>query len=284
MEKIIKNEEFTFRSRQKEIELLTEKYPFVKKISIGQSVMGKDISALVIGQGQNPTLITGGFKGIDRVTSTVLMMFADELCSSINNNTPLAGINVKKVLENRSVIIVPTVNPDGCEIAYLGEKGAGAYSREIARISMGKPETIECNLRGVDINLNFLPQEDNVGKPSFAGYGGPYSESEPETAALTSLCRKIKIRQLISLHMGKGHIFYPITENMPERNESMLDVLSETSGYITVGSSVDNDFSMWFALNFKRPAFSVKVRQTPSNKAEELYEMLKEMLTISLLL
>ena len=91
--------------------------------SIGKSGCGREIFALQFGKAKNCPLLAAGFHGMEYLTVLAALSFAQEL------------------LPDKSVCIVPCVNPDGTEIALHG--------------TTEEERRWQANARGVDINHNF---------------------------------------------------------------------------------------------------------------------------------
>ena len=299
MERIIKNIDYTDVKLKKSIRELKKKYPFMDTFSIGQSCMGREILALKIGKSKSYILFTGAIRGSEGLTTTLLLKFCEELCFALQNNTSVCGMNIKKLMENRGIIIVPRVNPDGCEISLCGAAAAGAYVREIRRISCGDTLHWNSNLRGVDISHNFPADwytlrnaERSIGiyGPSKENYGGAFPESEPETAALTGLCRKVNITRAFSFSLNGKVIYSDFSDKISVRSDRLSSLMSEVSGY-AVDSKNDGvsggSFAQWFYETFNKPAFNVKIGEyeTPVSydKTEELYSEIKKLMVISFL-
>ncbi len=267
---------------------------------IGRSIAGRDIPAIIIGNTEDYALYAGGFHGSERLTVLLLAHFANELCKSLRDGTPISDIRAAGLVWDKGLIIVPCVNPDGYEVARAGAKEAGAFEGRIKRLCNGNTEHWNANLRGVDINHNFDADWDDVKRaekahgifgPGPTKYGGEHPMSEPETRAIAGLCKKYKIRHVLAFH-SQGEVIYPPPEELRiPRAEKMAQLLSTSSGYALespTGTAVGGGFKDWFIKEFGRPGFTVEIGKgrnpLPREQLEEIYNRLKEMLTIGMLL
>jgi len=296
MENIVKSKEYDYFERKKLIDSLCQKYTFIKKNVIGKSCAGREIHALKIGAAEEYSLIAAAFHGSERITSTVLLMFIEELCSAIKNDGYIAGLKANRALKGRGVIFVPMVNPDGCEISLLGAKGCGGYSCKIAKLCNNDFEHWNANLRGVDINHNFnadwvnlreRERSEGIYGPSPTRFGGYKPESEPETLALTELCRKIRIRHVVALHSQGEVIYWNFGNKQPPRSRKMAEIMATASGYaldVPSGIAAGGGFKDWFIECFNKPGFTVELGQgknpLPPEDTEKIYNRVKEMLTL----
>ena len=276
---------------------ITEEYPFIRSLIIGRSCAGRDIPALQLGKAGEYILISAAFHGSEYITETVLLRFVISLCEGLKNDLSVAGLNARKSLYGRGIIFVPCVNPDGCEIAIHGASGCGALLGNIARLCSGKFETWNANIRGVDINHNFSAgwedlhkreQEAGIVGPAPTRFGGYRAESEPETLALTELCRTRKIRHAVALHSQGEVIYWKYGEKIPARSEKMAEIMSTSSGYRLSepdGLAIGGGFKDWFISEFNRPGFTVEIgngkNPLPIEQAGELTERLREMLMLT---
>lgn len=278
---------------------LTEEYPFLSENVIGRSCAGRDIPALQLGRSAEYVLIAAAFHGSEYITETVLLRFIVMLCEALKGDTSLAGFNARRSLFGRGVIFVPCVNPDGCEIVLHGAAGAGALAANVARLCSGKFDSWNANLRGVDINHNFsagwqelsdLEKRYGITGPAPTRFGGWRPESEPETLALTELCRTRKIRHAVALHSQGEVIYWTYGDKIPRRSRKMAEILSTSSGYALSepeGLAVGGGFKDWFISEFDRPGFTVEMglgkNPLPIEQAAEITERLREMLMLSIM-
>lgn len=281
---------FCYMDYKEKTDEITRKYPFVARYKIGESVCGRDIYALNIGNYRRIVLFVGGFGARDAVTVRVLLEYFDRLCRAFKNKSGLSGVRISSPLLTRGLSVVPCVNPDGLEIASAGAESAGEYADFVRSVSNGDTTAWNANAKGVDISKNFNSQrekmplyEANKGifGPAASGYGGFAAESEPETAALVNFCEKNDVHHAIAL-LGNGKaINWRSEADDPENSKTMAKVLSVCCGYGIVNSRSADDFGSfkdWFCENYKRSALSLGVKC--GCDFEKTYKTLEEMLVI----
>ncbi|MBQ8648584.1 MAG: M14 family metallocarboxypeptidase [Clostridia bacterium] len=296
MEYIVNSKDYDYFERKRLINTLCNEYPFLNMKIIGRSCAGRDIHALRIGAANEYTLITAAFHGSERITSVVLLMFIERLCSAIAKNAHIAGLDAVKALHNRGIIFVPCVNPDGCEISLMGAAACGALSGTIGRLCRNDFTHWNANLRGVDINHNFnagweelrnLERKEGIFGPSPTRFGGYKPESEPETLALTELCRTRRIRHVTALHSQGEVIYWTYGEKRPPRSRRMAEIMATSSGYALdypTRLASGGGFKDWFISEFNRPGFTVELglgqNPLPPEQAQSIYKRVEEMLML----
>ena len=276
------------------------RYPSAELGSIGKSVMGKDLYYLKIGKGSSIVLYTAAFHGMERITSVLMLRFAERLLRAIDDDTEIAGIKARRAMIGRSLVIVPRVNPDGCDIALKGIGGCGYHAAKIYNWCDGNFSIWNANARGVDINHNFdagwnelQKMEKNAGiyGPSPTRYGGPSPESEPETCALTNLCRKNSICHVLAFHSQGEEIYWRYGEHTPQKGKKMAEVFAASTGYTLeapIGLASHGGFKDWFIEEFHRPGFTIEVGKGKNpldcRLLDEIYERIEEMLVLGIVL
>ncbi len=280
----------------KTVSRLRDEFPFIKTCTIGKSVMGKDIPALRLGRAAEYVLFAGGFHGSEHITVTLLLRFFEELCREYRDDGVIEGLNVRRAMYGRGLVVVPAVNPDGCEISRFGDIATGG-SRFIRRLSGGDFAHFNANARGVDINHNFNADWESLRErekqagilgPARSRYGGTAPESEPETAALCALCRGGSFRHALAFHSQGEVIYPPCGKTVPRRSERMAEIMAASSGYSIdspKGLAVGGGFKDWFIKEFERPAFTVEVGKgenpLPLADYPKIYERIRELMILS---
>ncbi len=294
MKNPIEAREYTYAEIRELMRQMREEYPFMRQAAIGKSVMGREITALQLGGDQEYVLYAGAFHGMERLSCTVLLQFAIELCEMRRLGKDM------ELPSGRGVLLVPLVNPDGYEIALRGAPGCGCSAARICRLCAGDYSRWNANARGVDINHNFdagwrqlqkLEQAAGIYGPNPTRYGGPKPESEPETAALVSLCRTQPIRHVLAMHSQGEVIYWSYGKNTPARSRSMAEALAKASGYALeepeeIASM--GGFKDWFIEEFGRPGFTIEIGkgENPLHPAglPDIYEKIRRMLILAALL
>ena len=284
-----------YESRKEIIGKLCEKYPFIKRSFAGKSVCGRCIDVLHIGNTKHRVLYCGGFHGSEYQTILALLKFVDECAHSIKNNSEIGDHNVGDFLRIRGLTVVPCVNPDGVEIALNGSDSALKYKDLVEEVSQNTDKW-QANARGVDINHNFnagwceLKKRElsrNIKKPAPTRFGGNCPESEPETKALTSLCRNTDFERALALHSQGREIYCSFGEHTPVLSFRLASVFSQASGY-NIGFpeeiATGGGFKDWFIEKFRKPALTIEMglgeNPLPLSEFESEYEILRNILSL----
>lgn len=250
---------------------LQKKYDFIKSEVIGESLCGRKIKGLKIGNEENMVLFACTFHGMEWLTSLVVLKFLDTICSYAYNKECICGINVFNCLESRGLYVVPCVNPDGVEISLKGSDSAKGFKNIVDDVCGGKTFDWQSNARGVDINHNFdagwarlhkLEKLNNISGPSKTRYGGKYPESEPETRAITKLCRNKNFEYAMAFHSQGEEIYWKYGDRIPKDAEKLARVFALASGYTLsepIGLAQGGGFKDWFINEFNKPAFTVEI-------------------------
>lgn len=300
MENIVVCKEYDYYERKKVIDNLCYKYTFLKKGVIGRSCSGKGIPILKIGSSESYALIVAGVHGSERITTNVLLMFIEELCSALQDDGYLADIKVSKALRGRGVVFVPCVNPDGCDISLLGKKACGEFGDKIEALCKGNFTRWNANLRGVDLNHNFdagweaLREKEiecGVLGPGPTRFGGYKPHSEPETVALTEFCERVNVRHCMALHSQGEVIYWNYGNKTPAKSRKMAEILATSSGYaldVPIAIADGGGFKDWFIDKFRKPGFTVEIgygkNPLPIEDAESIYRQIREMLLLYIIM
>jgi murein tripeptide amidase MpaA len=190
---------------EQELMALEQSHPERAALHIlGQSLEGRNIYALKISdqaasdEPEAEILFLGCHHAREWISVEVPLLLARHLLEQYT-----ADENVKALVDNAEIWIVPIVNPDGLE-----------YSIHVYRYWRKNRRLNADGSYGVDPNRNYgyqwgLDDEGSSPDPSSAVYRGTGPFSEPETQIVRDLVEQREFRALISYHNYTQIIIYP---------------------------------------------------------------------------
>ena len=296
MSNIVESKNYTYFELKSAIYTFAENYPFVQIDSAGNSVLGKELLTLSVGKGKESVLICGAFHGSEALTATLILSFAERLFAALECDGEIAGIRARRALFDRKLVFLPMVNPDGCDISVTERADCGPFSERVKMLSHGDFAHWKANARGVDINHNFdagwhqlrqLEIKQGILGPTPTRYGGERPVSEPETAALVSLCHRENFCHVAAFHSQGEEIYWNYGDNFTEKGRRMATLLSSSSGYtLSEPSEIASHggFKDWFIKEFDRPGFTIEVGKgenpIPVTELDRIYPRVEEMMML----
>ncbi len=282
------------------VEKLTQKYDFLRCSVIGRTYTGRGIFSLSLGNELNCALIVGGVHGCEWLTCLVIYKYISALCDAVQSDGFVSSIKISSLLDKFGVTFVPCLNPDGTEIAVRGLEGAGNMRHITEKIPCDDYSRWNANSIGVDLNHNFnaewkkarmLEIENGILSSAPRQFGGFSPESEPETKAVTELCRRKKFRTATAFHSQGEEIYCGFMGKEPVKSQMMAKILACSCGY----KIVENDglasyagFKDWFISEFSKPAFTFEIGKgenpLPLSDLDGIYNRLEEAMTLLMLM
>ncbi|MDB5187323.1 MAG: peptidase carboxypeptidase [Candidatus Saccharibacteria bacterium] len=201
--------------------------------TIGTSSQGRAINAYYFGSGATAVLYTGAIHGSESSTKLLMDRWIQEL-----------EAKARDIPAHMTVVVVPTVNPDG-------------YARG-SRV----------NARNVDLNRNFATsdwQKDitTVGNQPFPGGGGESAMSEPETKAIAALAQRLRPKVILSYHSIGGMV----AANQAGNSTALAATYAQLSGYRNITGQSDTTFEYavtgtaddWYAQAIGVPSLLIEL-------------------------
>jgi len=269
------NIDYTYEAMQRDIRGLRARYPFIETGAIGQSVLGRELSYLRLGVGQNQVLYNGAHHALEWITSPLLMKFAEDFLRAYVLGQSLGDrFDPREIWEQSSIYLIPMVNPDGVDLVLNGLQANNPYYQNLVRWNGGSTDfsTVwQANIRGVDLNHNYnaawqlskdAEAEYGVTGPGPTRYSGPYPESEPESAAMVAFTRSRPFRLVMAYHSQGQVIYWNFMDMAPAEGRTIGEQLSRLSGYAldqTVGIASYAGYKDWFIQDFRRPGYTIEV-------------------------
>ena len=253
---------------------LQKRHPHIPHEIIGYSILGRPIDMVRLGYGKSASLFVGAHHGAESITSLLLMKFMEDVLE--NERMPsrhLIGFDLGQIMANRSIYVVPMLNPDGVAIRHIGADAAGVLKESVLAMNGGHDFSLwQANARGVDLNHNYDAEFEKCKKAEwdlgiFSGgptrYGGEHPESEPETKALASLTRNLSqnLRTALALHTQGEEIYWDFNGNASKDARMLAKRFSEVSGYTVAKPPKEASYGGYkdFVIQkFGLPAFTIE--------------------------
>ena len=178
---------------------------------LGSTVLGKGMPLLSLGDpdADEAYLYVGAHHGMEHVTSSVLLAFADDFLSKAETEGAPPYL----------VYAVPMLNCDGVDIEIRGVPEDCPLRERLVRMNGSEDfSKWQANARGVDLNHNYdagfydykkIERSLGIAGGAPTKYSGEYPESEPEVGALCNFIRfNDNIRGCLTLHTQGEEIYF----------------------------------------------------------------------------
>jgi len=257
-----------------EAERLLSQYPFLERIVLGSSVMGKEIPAFVIGEGKLEVFYSAAFHANEWITALVLMRFLEEYARAVAAGGDIYGADAEKLYRQIKLYVAPLVNPDGVDLV-TGALHEGEYYERARAIAAGYPQILfpdgwKANIEGIDLNLQFpadweLARQIKCGQgyctPAPRDYVGPAPLSAPESQAVYAFTMAHAFSLILAYHTQGQVIYWKYKDLEPAHSREIADYFGAVSGYTveeTPYASGNAGYKDWFILQFDRPGYTVE--------------------------
>lgn len=276
------------------LEQLQKEYPFLQMSVIGRSLVGRELPLAAVGTGEKKVLYVGTHHGMEWLTSIVLLSYLSEVGRLLATGGRIFGVDAERMFGERTVYVVPMLNPDGVELQVRGEDPKNPLTDRLRVMSGGDYSHWQANGRGVDLNHNYnagFEVYKNMERSLGIYGGGPtrfsgaHPESEPETAALCALIRASDVRLLLALHTQGGEIYADNNGYVPPGGAVIARRMEAMSGYTVAKPEKAASYGGlkdWFISEFDRPGFTIEcgkgVNPLPIGDADTIYAVIRGIL------
>ncbi|OPJ55560.1 M14 family metallopeptidase [Alkalithermobacter paradoxus] len=291
---------YTYEILQRDINNLKSKYEFLEVNTIGNSVLGKKLYCIKLGNGPNKVFYNAAHHALEWITTPLLMKFAETFCYAYSNNKTIKGYDINNIYNQSSLYIVPMVNPDGIDLVINGLNKNNPYYLDLIKWNKGNMDFSKnwsANIKGVDLNHNY-DASWHLSKTYEIKYGilgpgptrfcGDYPESEPESRALANFTRKHNFELVLAYH-SQGEVIYWNYNNLAdERSKKIAQMLSKVSNYPldeTSGIASFGGFKDWFIEKYNKPGYTIEVgmgkNPLPLTQFNKIYNDNEELLILA---
>ncbi len=277
---------------------LKARYPFITTKTIGHSVMGAAIEALVVGNGNKHIFINSGFHANEWLNVPCILKFTEDYLKAVSDYKPIESADSRYLYENTVLHIVPLVNPDGTDLV-TGALYEGAYYEQAKKIaanyhSLQFPSVWKANINGVDLNLQFPASWEKAKEikfsqgftmPSPIEYVGKAPLSEPESEAIYRYTNDNDFKLILAYHSQGEIIYWKYLDFLPPESERIGNILSIASGYpleITPPDSSYAGYKDWFIEAYNRPGYTIETGKgtnpLPISQLKNIYKANKPLI------
>jgi len=208
------------------LDSIQNKHPDIaSRFSIGKSLEGRELAGIRLSRSKKQdSLPTAIFMGChhsrEHLSVEVPLKLAEYLASQYETD-----VRIRNLLDNREVLIVPMINPDGAE--YDISSNDYKYWRKNRRKNVD-------GTYGVDLNRNYSKGFGGSGSsnsPSSDIFHGPQAFSEPETQAVRDWVRsRKKTTVLLSFHTFSELVLWPFGHTNDQVPSQIDQQVFETMG------------------------------------------------------
>jgi g-D-glutamyl-meso-diaminopimelate peptidase len=268
----------------RDITKLVDIYPFLRKGTVGESVLAKPIPEIRIGYGAKRVHVNGSFHANEWITTPIIMTFLNDYLLSLTNGIPLRGVSMNPLYLQTMLSIVPMVNPDGVNLVLNGPPTNQLYNQLVTEINNGSEDFSDwkANIRGVDLNNQFpanwnIEAKKKPTEPSPRDYPGERPLTEPESLAMANLTKTRNFDRVLAIHT-QGEVIYWGYEGLePPIAEAIVEEFQRVSGYEPVQTVASYaGYKDWFIQEWKRPGYTVElghgVNPLPLSQFNEIYK------------
>lgn len=292
-ERIVKTDiDYPYTQMMEDLIKLRQRYSFLSLGFYGQSVMGKRIPYMRIGNGQKQVFYSASIHANEWINTVVFMNFIEAFSIAYQNNSEIFGQSAREIYSNASIFIAPMANPDGVDLV-LGRipqntnfyKNAVAISESYPAVPF--PSGWKANILGVDLNLQFpanwlearrIKFEQGYTSPAprdFVGYG---PLTEPESLALYDFALERNFRIILTYHTQGEIIYWRYLNYEPKGAKELGEEFARISGY-TLDDVVETGsyagYRDWFIQTYNRPGYTVETGKgenpLPISQFEKIY-------------
>ena len=259
-------------------------YPFLRMTNTGNSVLGKNIPELLIGNGPKRIHYNASFHANEWITTPILMTFLNDYLLSLTNQNSIRGLSTFPYYLQTLLSVVPMVNPDGVDLVINGAPENVSWRDQVIQWNNGNMDfsNWKANINGVDLNDQFpanweAERDRNPKSPGPRDYGGEAPLTQPEAISIAELTRRRDYTRVLAFHT-QGEVIYWGYENMePPESETLVNEFGRVSGYAPVKTLESYaGYKDWFVQDWRRPGFTVELglgqNPLPLSQFDEIYE------------
>lgn len=254
---------------------LRARYPFMSVSSAGESVMGRDLLYMTIGEGSTGVFANASHHANEWITTPLLLKYAEDCLKAVSVGGYIDGEQASRLFEGKKLFVMPLVNPDGVDLVtgalsaqsefYLAARSIAAEYRSIPF-----PDGWKANIEGTDLNLNYpagwqyakeIKAQQGFTSPAPRDYVGTAPLSALESRAVYNFTISHNFALALSYHTQGEVIYWKYLDYNPKGAEEIGNALALASGYSLENTPYSSGFAGykdWFISFYNRPGYTVE--------------------------
>ena len=271
---------------------LVRTYPFLRTEVLTESIFGRPVRTLVIGNGKRKVIYSGSHHANEWITTPVLLKFVEEYAEALQNGGEIFGVPASELAAKVTIYTVPMVNPDGVDLV-TGAIRPQTPEYNIARQIAGDfpdipfPDGWKANLLGVDLNLQYpagwlqareIKFSQGFTRPAPRDYVGRAPLSQKESLALARYTEEVDPELVLAYHTQGKAIYWQFRDYLVPGARALGEEFARLSGYSLEDTPYESSFAGykdWFIQNWRRPGFTIEAgvgtNPLPISQFDEIY-------------
>lgn len=228
------------------LDYIASKYSDVSVSSIGATAEGRMIPVVRLGSGERGNVYVGGMEACDVLTPAVLLRFICDYVDFYTIGRRMYGINMQYLWKNRTIHIIPMLNPDGYMIKRNGADGCIMCER-LKRLNLNDGYSEDdysywkYNACGKNVTHSFVGNVGTIESEVLKNYIEYYSDTLDSVLDIGADCG----------------ILYSSGKNTPVRAKTVARLLSRMSGYQISVDSSGNRISDYVITQLDKNAYHI---------------------------
>lgn len=261
---------YTYKQLLLDAQKLHTAYPdLITLDSIGKSVEGRDLLLIRLGRGNREITLNGAHHAREYISSALLMKMVETYAACYHEGKSFQGYDVRSLLDQVSIYLVPMVNPDGVTLVQKGISGV-QDPESVRKLNGGQAdyESWKANIRGVDLNYQYpyyWEKLRNLKGPAPEGYKGSSPSTEPEVRALMDFTYRHPFLLHAAYH-AQGEIIYWYVNQQGKLYDESLEIgrkLAAATGYRLLDKQEQHNsfggYKDWTVNELKKPGYTIEL-------------------------
>lgn len=257
---------------------LASRYPFLRRETIGKSVMGKSLYAVSMGVGEKSVFYNAAHHANEWITTPVLLRYLETYAKAYATGGSVYDAPAKTLYEKTALFLAPLVNPDGVDLVTGMIPADDSYYLQAQALStfyptIPFPSGWKANIAGIDPNLSYpanwevakrIKYAQGYTRPGPRDFVGTAPLSSPEAKSVYDFTLAHDFLLTLSYHTQGNVIYWKYLNYEPEGAPEIGKAFAAASGYALEETPYASGFAGykdWFIQTYVRPGYTIECGQ-----------------------